>query len=144
MQAIKSDRYSCRTLCRYKFQSDHLVACRPNLYMCYMVSCIRWPAEQLINKLCYRAARMSLIFSIIRLSDPSYPLRKPANMTAGFFACCWIGILLLKVLICRDIKAWRDTAVVACDLGESVAIIELCGMPHYLVARRHMISPLFY
>ncbi|KZP12804.1 hypothetical protein FIBSPDRAFT_1049852 [Athelia psychrophila] len=72
------------------------------------------------------AARMSLIFSIIRLSDPSYPLRKPANITAGFFACCWMGLLLLKVLLCRDIKAWRDTAVVACDLGESAAIIELC------------------
>ncbi|KZP12819.1 hypothetical protein FIBSPDRAFT_835858 [Athelia psychrophila] len=72
------------------------------------------------------AARMSLIFSIIRLSDPSYPLRKPANMTAGFFACCWIGLVLLKVLLCRDTNAWRETAIVACNLGESVAIIELC------------------
>ncbi|KZP12827.1 hypothetical protein FIBSPDRAFT_961137 [Athelia psychrophila] len=72
------------------------------------------------------AARMSLTFSIIRISHPASRLRIVANLTAGLFACCFTSQIIQKVYICKDVKSWMNNTAHGCDIGNGVGIAEIC------------------
>ncbi|KZP14681.1 hypothetical protein FIBSPDRAFT_751463, partial [Athelia psychrophila] len=72
------------------------------------------------------AARMSLTFSIIRISHPASRLRMVANLTAGLFACCFTSQIIQKVYICKDVKSWMNNTAHGCDIGNGVGIAEIC------------------
>ncbi|KZP03305.1 hypothetical protein FIBSPDRAFT_664409, partial [Athelia psychrophila] len=72
------------------------------------------------------APRMSLTFSIIRISHPTSRLRMVANLTAGLFACFFTSQIVQKVYICRDVKSWINNTTQGCKGGSDVAITEIC------------------
>ncbi|KIK61424.1 hypothetical protein GYMLUDRAFT_225119 [Collybiopsis luxurians FD-317 M1] len=71
------------------------------------------------------AARMSLIFSVIRLIPPLFLLRKITEGTAVVFFLMWAGSLAQKTYVCASDRSWYRLAAPQCHLGEKVAIVEL-------------------
>ncbi|KAL0576433.1 hypothetical protein V5O48_005538 [Marasmius crinis-equi] len=71
------------------------------------------------------AARMSIIFSVIRLVPPMMRLRRISNISAILFLLMWIGLLIQKTYICAENKSWYQRDPPQCRLGQGVAINEL-------------------
>ncbi|KZP12828.1 hypothetical protein FIBSPDRAFT_1049864 [Athelia psychrophila] len=94
----------------------------PNKYT-FMIS---WWLHNLAITSGMWAARMSLTFSIIRISHPASGLRIVANLTAGLFACCFATQIIQKLYICRDVKSWMNNATQGCEVGKGFAITEIC------------------
>ncbi|KAJ4490407.1 hypothetical protein J3R30DRAFT_3277847 [Lentinula aciculospora] len=71
------------------------------------------------------SARISLIFSVIRLIPPLFILRRVSEWTAVIFILMWAGSLAQKTYICASDRAWYQLAAPQCHLGTDVAIVEL-------------------
>lgn len=82
-----------------------------------------------------RAARMSMIFSIIRITPPMLRLRTAANLTAALFALFWLGLMVQKLYICAHDTDWYHTPTMECHLGKSVVVLELCSESFNIKAR---------
>lgn len=70
-------------------------------------------------------ARMSLLYSAIRIIPPGMFLRKIAYASAVLFGCMWAGLLAQKVYVCAHNRAWERSRTPQCHLGDAVGIIEL-------------------
>ncbi|KZP14767.1 hypothetical protein FIBSPDRAFT_100365 [Athelia psychrophila] len=68
------------------------------------------------------AARMSLLFSIIRMTHPASRLRMVANLTAWFFALCCIGLTIQKQFVCFYSKPTTHK----CQSISQLAITQIC------------------
>ncbi|KZP03650.1 hypothetical protein FIBSPDRAFT_844743 [Athelia psychrophila] len=68
------------------------------------------------------AARMSLLFSIIRMTHPSSRLRMVANLTAWFFALCFVGTTIQKQFVCFYSKPTANK----CQSISQLAITQIC------------------
>jgi hypothetical protein len=73
----------------------------------------------------YRTARMSMLYSVIRIIPPMMLLRRIAYFSAVLFGCMWAALLAQKVYICAHDRAWEMLPAPQCHLGESVGILEL-------------------
>ncbi|KZP14679.1 hypothetical protein FIBSPDRAFT_959497 [Athelia psychrophila] len=87
---------------------------------------ISWWLSTVTHTSALWAARMSLTFSIIRISHPASRLRMAASLTAGLFACCFVTQIIQKVYICRDVKSWINNTTHGCHVGHSVGITVIC------------------
>ncbi|KAJ3746372.1 hypothetical protein DFH05DRAFT_1458679 [Lentinula detonsa] len=73
----------------------------------------------------YWSARISLIFSVIRLIPPLFVLRRVSEWTAVIFFLMWAGLLTQKTYVCASDRSWYQLAAPQCHLGMDVAIVEL-------------------
>ena len=74
------------------------------------------------------AARMSMMFSIIRITPPMHRLRVVSKWSSALFVVCWISLMAQKLYICTTTQeTWHLSATTECHLGKSVAILELCS-----------------
>ncbi|KAJ3782631.1 hypothetical protein GGU11DRAFT_793579 [Lentinula aff. detonsa] len=71
------------------------------------------------------SARISLIFSVIRLIPPLFVLRRVSEWTAVIFFLMWAGLLTQKTYVCASDRSWYQLAAPQCHLGMDVAIVEL-------------------
>ncbi|EPQ60159.1 hypothetical protein GLOTRDRAFT_21993, partial [Gloeophyllum trabeum ATCC 11539] len=71
------------------------------------------------------AARMSQLFSVIRIIPAIMKMRKVAYALAGLFGAMWVALLIQKVVICRRDTSWYHMAKPQCHLGHAVASTEL-------------------
>nr|VWO99627.1 PKS_ER domain-containing protein [Ganoderma boninense] len=71
------------------------------------------------------SARLSILFSIIRLIPFLMRLRMYATMAAVLFGCMWASLIILKIAICETHPEWKQTQGVQCVLGPAVAGVEL-------------------
>lgn len=72
-----------------------------------------------------RAARMSHIFSVIRLIPPLFKLRQVSEWTAVVFLFMWIGTVAQTTYVCASDRSWYQLTRPQCHLGLDVAIVEL-------------------
>jgi hypothetical protein len=73
----------------------------------------------------YRTARMSLLYSAIRIIPHAMTLRRVAYFCAILFGCMWATLVIQKAYICGHDTAWEDTQKPQCYLGVPVGILEL-------------------
>ncbi|KAF8830127.1 hypothetical protein F5879DRAFT_366762 [Lentinula edodes] len=71
------------------------------------------------------SARISLIFSVIRLIPPLFVLRRVSEWMAVIFFLMWAGSLIQKTYICASDRSWYQLSAPQCHLGTDVAIVEL-------------------
>ncbi|PIL27671.1 hypothetical protein GSI_10823 [Ganoderma sinense ZZ0214-1] len=71
------------------------------------------------------SARLSILFSIIRLIPYLMRLRVYATMAAVLFGCMWVALIILKITVCETHPEWKQTQGVQCVLGPAVAGVEL-------------------
>ncbi|KAH7911403.1 hypothetical protein BJ138DRAFT_1006685 [Hygrophoropsis aurantiaca] len=76
--------------------------------------------------ICLWAARLSILFSIIRLATPGQRIRKIALWVAACFATMGLGLLVQKLYICGHDRSWYgDYAPLDCKLGTSVGACQI-------------------
>ncbi|KAJ7099692.1 hypothetical protein C8R44DRAFT_682799 [Mycena epipterygia] len=71
------------------------------------------------------SARMSVIFSVIRIVPSQLKLRKVTAGFAALFGVMWIALLVQKVYRCASDKSWYALEKPQCHLGSGVAAVEL-------------------
>lgn len=74
-----------------------------------------------------RSARLSILFSIIRLIPFLMKLRVYATMAAVLFGCMWAALIILKITVCETHPEWKQTQGVQCVLGPAVGGVELAS-----------------
>jgi hypothetical protein len=72
-----------------------------------------------------RTARMSILYSVIRIIPLMMSLRRVARFCAVLFGCMWAALLIQKSYICGHDRAWELEKAPQCRLGLSVGILEL-------------------
>jgi len=72
------------------------------------------------------SARMSILFSIMRIIPYLMLLRRYSYGGAALFAAMWIVMIVQKVYVCETHSAWKSNPKAQCVLGKSVGIVELC------------------
>ncbi|KAG1764898.1 hypothetical protein EV702DRAFT_92221 [Suillus placidus] len=92
-----------------------LFSCLPSMYLGRQKDIFLDPHSNFHLCPVYRAARMSVIFSIIRITNhPSFKIhRQITYLIAVSFACMWAAVLAHRITLC---------ALHACHMGKSVAI----------------------
>ncbi|EIW84854.1 hypothetical protein CONPUDRAFT_141691 [Coniophora puteana RWD-64-598 SS2] len=76
---------------------------------------------------CLWSARLSLIFSLVRLSSGATKLRQVSLYAAAVFGAIFVGLLCQKVYVCGHDLSWEEDPVMAfqCRLGDSIAIAQV-------------------
>jgi len=76
---------------------------------------------------CLWSARLSLIFSLVRLSSGAARLRQVSLYAAAVFGAIFVGLLCQKVYVCGHDLSWeKDPALdFQCTLGDSIAIAQV-------------------
>ncbi|KAL0959903.1 hypothetical protein HGRIS_011569 [Hohenbuehelia grisea] len=69
-------------------------------------------------------ARLSILFSIVRIA-PSLSMRRQLYFLAGTFFVCWAVLFAQDFWTCEGDPAWKDSPLHQCVLGEKVAIAQL-------------------
>lgn len=77
----------------------------------------------------FRSARMSILFSVIRVIPPMIALRRTAYMSAILFGLMWISLHVLKAYICGRNTRWeyQTKAGQSCHVGRPDGILELAS-----------------
>jgi len=73
------------------------------------------------------SARMSILFSVVRVIPPAGRLLKFAYASACLFACMWVTLIIQKAVICERNDAWKLGPRTQCRLGSSVATLEVAN-----------------
>jgi hypothetical protein len=73
------------------------------------------------------AARMSMLYSIIRITPSLFKVSRYTNWLILFFLATWTALVLQKTIICAHDAEWVKLAKPQCPLGQRVAILELCS-----------------
>ncbi|KAI0938539.1 hypothetical protein AcW1_001753 [Taiwanofungus camphoratus] len=71
------------------------------------------------------SARMSILFSIMRIIPNLMTLRRYASACAALFIAMWIVMLVQKTYVCEHNTAWKTKPGVQCVLGKAVGAVEL-------------------
>ncbi|KZT27586.1 hypothetical protein NEOLEDRAFT_1176601 [Neolentinus lepideus HHB14362 ss-1] len=71
------------------------------------------------------SARMSQLFSVVRIIPEIMRMRKIAYGIAGLFGAMWTTLIIQKVYICKRDTSWYREAKPQCHLGHAVASTEL-------------------
>ncbi|KAH7922927.1 hypothetical protein BV22DRAFT_624772 [Leucogyrophana mollusca] len=79
------------------------------------------------------SARMSVVFSIIRVANPPPTRRRCTLCVAAFFGVMWCGLLLQKIHICSRYACIMNRNVAIAQLSNSVSDILLVAMPIHLL-----------
>ncbi|KAJ8592509.1 hypothetical protein M405DRAFT_46246 [Rhizopogon salebrosus TDB-379] len=70
-------------------------------------------------------ARLSIVFSIMRLAPREHRMRKIAKWSAAIFAGLCIVLLIQKTYICAHDASWyHNQRIIDCRLGSSVAAVQ--------------------
>jgi len=95
---------------------------------------------------CDRSARLSILFSIIRI-DPSPGRRRRLLYIAGLFILVWAILMGQLFWICEPEPGWRDQASPQCRLNKQVAICQVvCPSFSFSIeyeSLRYLIFPCF-
>ncbi|KIK80023.1 hypothetical protein PAXRUDRAFT_833778 [Paxillus rubicundulus Ve08.2h10] len=70
-------------------------------------------------------ARLSIVFSVLRIVPPSRSVSLAALGTGATFVIMWGYILVAKAVACARNESWYHTVVVQCSIPEWVAISEV-------------------
>ncbi|KAN0085658.1 hypothetical protein V8E55_006792 [Tylopilus felleus] len=70
-------------------------------------------------------ARLSIVFSVIRIVPPARSNTLTALGAAGVFVCMWAYIFTCKVVTCAVDRSWYHAVVIECPLPNWVAISEV-------------------
>ncbi|KAH7925030.1 hypothetical protein BV22DRAFT_1129308 [Leucogyrophana mollusca] len=71
-------------------------------------------------------ARLSIVFSVIRIVPPSRVIRSISFLVAILFVLMWILVLTVKVYSCAHNTSWYSRGIIQCPIPTDVAIIEIC------------------
>jgi hypothetical protein len=71
------------------------------------------------------AARMSMLYSIVRITPTIVSAARYTRWLVAFFAAMWAALLLQKTILCATDRAWYAAPAPQCHLGHRVAILEL-------------------
>ncbi|TFK56501.1 hypothetical protein OE88DRAFT_26630 [Heliocybe sulcata] len=71
------------------------------------------------------SARMSQLFSVIRLIPEFMKMRKVAYGMVVMFGAMWAALVIQKVVICKQDTSWYNTPKPQCHLGHAVGSTEL-------------------
>ncbi|EGO22985.1 hypothetical protein SERLADRAFT_471584, partial [Serpula lacrymans var. lacrymans S7.9] len=72
------------------------------------------------------SARMSIVFSIIRIAPPSATFRRLTYAAAVVFFFMWATIFSAKAYLCGADRSWYQDPIIQCPLTLTIALIELC------------------
>lgn len=129
----KSLRYprSFRRRCTLLFDVEHVLCCHMVSLFC---RCQRFPLEvrlsfsrpALIPIAIYRSARLSILFSIIRITHTHQPNRI-LHAFGILFLLAWLILTAQLYWECETKTAWKHTEIPQCNLSVAVAICQLIG-----------------
>ncbi|PCH44855.1 hypothetical protein WOLCODRAFT_139288 [Wolfiporia cocos MD-104 SS10] len=71
------------------------------------------------------SARMSILFSIMRIIPYLMTLRRYAYASMVLFLAMWLVMLVQKTYVCQHDSAWKHKQGAQCVLGKSVGAVEL-------------------
>ncbi|KAH9926761.1 uncharacterized protein B0H18DRAFT_332377 [Fomitopsis serialis] len=86
------------------------------------------------------SARMSILFSIMRIIPRLMHMRRHTYFCAALFLIMWIVVLTQKLYICVHNDEWQHKPNAQCILGESVGGVELASEPIHRSIGRGMCS----
>lgn len=73
-------------------------------------------------------ARLSIVFSIMRLAPREHRMQKIAKWSAAVFAGLCIVLLVQKTYICAHDASWyHSQRIINCRLGSSVAAVQFAS-----------------
>ena len=80
--------------------------------------------------ICLWLARLSIVFSIIRLAPREDRTRKMARWAAAIFAGLAVLLLAQKTYVCAHDGSWyHSPRAIDCRLGSSVAAVQFTSKP---------------
>ncbi|KAH7925029.1 hypothetical protein BV22DRAFT_1065630 [Leucogyrophana mollusca] len=72
------------------------------------------------------SARLSIVFSIIRIVPPTRTVRSVSFGVALLFVSMWVLVLTAKAYSCARDTSWHSKMIIQCPFPTEVAIIEMC------------------
>jgi len=73
----------------------------------------------------HRSSRISILFTIVRLTIPGTLIRKVLMYAAIIFGTIWALLFSQLCWICETESGWKSQPHPQCDLGRSVAITQM-------------------
>jgi hypothetical protein len=98
--------------------------------MANMFYCIIWSVIHLLaslqpaDSISCRPARLSILFSMIRI-DPSETRRRRLMFVAVAFFVVWVTLVAQLFWVCEPNASWKLLKTPQCPLGEQVAVFQL-------------------
>lgn len=71
------------------------------------------------------SARLSIIFSIMRVMPPMMTIRRVTQWFSVSFVLMWMALIIQKALHCTSDLSWEKEAKPQCHLGRAIGITEL-------------------
>ncbi|KAH7925791.1 hypothetical protein BV22DRAFT_1104749 [Leucogyrophana mollusca] len=71
------------------------------------------------------SARLSIVFSVIRIMPPARAVRVPAYTAAVSFGIMWMLAVASKAYVCGRDTSWYQEVMIQCPLTVSIGLIEL-------------------
>ncbi|CCL99491.1 uncharacterized protein FIBRA_01509 [Fibroporia radiculosa] len=88
-----------------------------------VINSFTWLLDRCLLKY-YRSARISILFTIIRLTVPGR-LRKGLILSACAFGLTWAILFAQVWWVCEKEPGWKESPTPQCDLGRNVAIAQV-------------------
>ncbi|TFK49228.1 hypothetical protein OE88DRAFT_1736872 [Heliocybe sulcata] len=83
-----------------------------------------WLASLTFNSVLW-SARLSILYSIMRITPTTMTLRRVTYAMAVLFGLMYASIIIQKVYFCVHDGRWQTSPILQCHLGKSIAITEL-------------------
>ena len=77
------------------------------------------------SQTCFRASRISILFTVVRLTSPFSTLRKILLFVFVAFLVTWMILFAQIFWICEAEPGWKSEPRPQCDLGRDVAIAQI-------------------
>jgi hypothetical protein len=84
------------------------------------------------------AARMSMLFSIIRITPTLLKAARYMHWLVVFFLAMWAALVMQKTILCATDKKWYHDSKPQCRLGHRVGILELSSQFCFCTSRRRV------
>jgi len=81
----------------------------------------------------HRSSRISILFTIVRLTIPGTLIRRVLMYAAIIFGAVWALLLSQLCWICETESSWKSQPHPQCDLGRSVAITQIISKESLLI-----------
>ena len=73
----------------------------------------------------FRASRISILFTVVRLTSPFSTLRKILLFVFVAFLVAWMVLFAQTFWICEAEPGWKSEPLPQCSLGRDVAIAQI-------------------
>lgn len=78
----------------------------------------------LTNSVSFRSARLSILFSMIRI-DPSQTRQRRLMYIGASFSLIWVLLIAQLFWVCESAPSWKELKSPQCPLDKQVAICQL-------------------